>query len=230
MNEVFPGSQWDHTSLLQEHLAFLQDEAALSPSEAARVASFAEQEGKPLSLPPHVLPRKRLWPSAATFGVLLAACLTFWIWPKREEPDLIAKGSAKVFVVVSTQNDRRIVANTEDLPSGSKVGVEIKAAEPTIAFLAVFNRQGVGLLQPDLMLQNRLELKAGAREYFSTAIELVEPSEGEQLVVIVCQSAAFHQAFADSLDFVTRHLMKMDQAAEGQLPEFCGAKSQQLRK
>jgi hypothetical protein len=216
--------------LLQEHLAFLHGEASLSPSEAERVALFAEQGGKPLSLTPQALPRKKRWPPVAALGVLLAACLALWVWPKAEEPDLLAKGSAKVFVVVSTQNDRRVLSNAEDLPAGSKVGAEIKATEPTTAFLAVFNREGVGLLSSDLIVQNGLELKAGAREYFSTALELVGPSEGERLVVVVCQSAAFHQSFANPVDFVSQHLMKAETATEGQLPEFCGVKSLQLRK
>src|SRR5262249_27130950 len=112
---------------------------------------------------------RRGYPLAVAFAAA-AAFLLLLFRPHAEETTHI-KGETKVWL-------NRV---------GDQVNAEVTSDRSAVAFLAVYDNHGRMLSDPRMMLGNRLALAPGERAAFRQGFALTGPSEGEVLVVYVCE-------------------------------------------
>lgn len=176
-------------SLLQAHLGLLHGEKSLHLEEEREIAALQDMAWPELNLK-----RSSRWMTAPLF--LLAASIAM-IVVRLPEPQsgLTIKGTTKIFAVLEKEGKSTLMSKGQRLETGDRMNIEIIAGEALKAFMGVFNRQGVLLSATSDILANSLDIAAGKRGYFQTALELTKENDGEQVLIVTCQSEAWSKHF-----------------------------------
>lgn len=184
------GPKTDPESLLQAHLGLLHGETRLHREEEAEIAALQN-----IAWPDLPLKKPSRWIAAPLF--LLAASIAMIVGRLPEQQSAVAiKGVTKIFAVVERGGKSKLMSKGERLESADRMNVEIIAGEHVKAFMGVFNRQGVLLSSTSDILANSLDIVAGKKGYFQTAIELTKENDGERVLVVTCLSDAWTKHFA----------------------------------
>ena len=154
-----------------------------------------------LSLPPLKWPseKKKVSPPEwldlffrpQNLGLIFAAALSVMVFInviKQSQPDLRAKGSARISLYYEREAKVFPLSEKVVLKNGDKVGASVISAKSGSAYWAIVDSKSQLLISNDEVLASEIKLKPGIREDFKSSFTLTAPNEGEQLVVIVCES------------------------------------------
>jgi hypothetical protein len=219
-------------SLLSQHYAILDGHADLDPATQAEKDRIASMRLPDLQLPARVLPiKKRSFALLRMTGVsvLAAAAIAAVLWTTRSpvsglDDGLRIKGEHQVWVYWERAGEAKAYESGTILESGDRIRAEVLAAEGSVAYWGVTDGSGRLLSDPADVWGSVLRLGPGERDAFSGSFKLVGPSEGETLVVIVCQGQDLPRSVVDDLGKRGGQPLT---AAE--LPSACGLKSFKLR-
>jgi hypothetical protein len=126
------------------------------------------------------------WYSVAALAV--AAMIAVFVYmPKNEEVDgFRVKGQGAVRIYV--ENDGKVTEwdHKGALANGSRVRVEFKATEDTVAYLGVVSRNQTDLLPIGMIWDRKLTLATGTIGRTEGSIELTGKNEGETVLAVSC--------------------------------------------
>lgn len=218
-------------SLLEQHYAIIAgDPGPLDPATAHEKDRIESIRLPKLELPARNVvslkrPKNTVWRVA--LSGLAAAGIAGALWTARTshtDDGLRTKGEHQVWVYWERAGDVKTYEDGMLLETGDRVRAEVLAAESVVAYWGVTDASGRLLSDPADVWGSALKLEPGERDAFSGSFKLVGPSEGETLVVILCQGEDLPKAVVDDLG--KRDGRPLTAAA---LPTACGLKSFRLR-
>lgn len=181
--------------LFEQHLRLMSGDnavAAQDADEAMRVRALYLPPRRKLST--RAAARRPPWVfGIATLAAVAAGLLLTMHRP--QEATLRFKGQTKVSLVWQRQGALLDWTDKAQVLDGDRVSAEVTAARSTIAFLAVYDRDGHLLGDAASMISNRLELAAGERSVFVDGFEVTGANEGEILAVIACDREAYRLSY-----------------------------------
>ena len=147
--------------------------------------------------------RASTWYSAA--AIAIAAMIAVFVYlPKNEEVDgFRVKGQGTVRIYV--ENDGKVTEwdQKRALANGSRVRVEFKATEDTVAYLGVVSRNQTDLLPMGMIWDRKLTLATGTIGRTEDSIELTGKNEGETVLAVTCPKASAVPLFEGFAQFWT---------------------------
>jgi hypothetical protein len=144
------------------------------------------------------------WRLPIAFAAAAAAvALLLWARPFASDPSglggLRVKGSSQVWVWWEREGLAHQWSDGDTLESGDRVRVELLAPEDGVAYWAVVDGQSKPLLEPSLVWESALPVRAGVRAAFPGSFRLVGEPEGETLVVFICAGGGLERAVLDAV-------------------------------
>ena len=96
--------------------------------------------------------------------------------------------------------------------------------------MGVFNRRGELLTPTSDLLANSLDILAGNKGYFRTAIELTKENDGEQVLIVTCSSEAWSRRFANAQAFAELYFRALPlNAKANEMADVCQSEQWKLR-
>ncbi|MFK7825179.1 MAG: hypothetical protein AB8G05_13570 [Oligoflexales bacterium] len=184
-------------SRFQKHLHILDlEKAHAEPKQLEQEKLLMDQlNPKPLNLPKDKeifinFLEKWLF-SKPTWAMFTAACGIIFIiyqnvWEK--EPGIRSKGKTQIQVYYEYNQVVKTFDPKVSLPDGSKVQVEITAAQDSVAYINVVDKNAAPLLSKEFILKQAIKLKLGQKNRFADSLQLTGTNEGEILGIMVCEA------------------------------------------
>lgn len=152
----------------------------------------------------------RWWGFAAMAALMLVAIL----WPKADE-SLRIKGTHHISIFWEREGHVEPWTGGTFLQAGDRVRAEVLASDNIIAYAGIADHEGKLLLPPEQFHATAQTLAPGERKAFPGSFKLVGPSEGETLVVLICEKKTLATRLLEQVQSLEKPIMTRNQLPKG---------------